>query len=451
MQKQVSEKVEGSAIRPQGRHRLASDVQVLVGVGGLLALLALAVGLAVILIVSFEDDATVDSSRHVLYSTAIHEAALSAKGIANDQRGYLLSGNPEYLSEIRTRTAEARSAFGQAASYAVGSAQRSAVRESRSGFETWLRVLNGDIAAYRRGERERAVEASLGSTRQLRKQYEQSLANAYVLGVQSIDSATEALHSSASRSVTLLLTYLALALVVGIAVALWVVRAILRPAFTLSQNAIEVLTQGRVLVDEDDRGSHHGVAVVVPIEVVNALAESAIETQEAMHRSHRARRVAAHVRRLYLLRHAKSSWDDPALDDHERPLAPRGRRATVGSRAGFASTRSIPSSWSARVRCGRGRRCQASSPSSTSPRCGSRTSCTPRAPRRCSGGYELCQKRWRTRCWSDTTRAWAASCFCSRSRETYGSGRRRRCRPAHWRRSRRTSRVGPTWCRAELV
>lgn len=32
-------------------------------------------------------------------------------------------------------------------------------------------------------------------------------------------------------------------------------------------------------------------------------------------------------KRLFLLRHAKSSWDDPALADHERPLAPRGRRA----------------------------------------------------------------------------------------------------------------------------
>lgn len=31
--------------------------------------------------------------------------------------------------------------------------------------------------------------------------------------------------------------------------------------------------------------------------------------------------------RLHLLRHAKSSWTDPALDDHERPLAPRGRKA----------------------------------------------------------------------------------------------------------------------------
>jgi phosphohistidine phosphatase len=33
------------------------------------------------------------------------------------------------------------------------------------------------------------------------------------------------------------------------------------------------------------------------------------------------------MKRLYLLRHAKSSWDDAGLDDHDRPLAPRGERA----------------------------------------------------------------------------------------------------------------------------
>ena len=32
------------------------------------------------------------------------------------------------------------------------------------------------------------------------------------------------------------------------------------------------------------------------------------------------------TRTLLLLRHAKSSWDDPSLDDFDRPLAPRGRR-----------------------------------------------------------------------------------------------------------------------------
>jgi CHASE3 domain sensor protein len=266
----------------RGRVRLASDVQVLIGVGSLVALLAVAVGIAVFQIVSLEDDATNVSHRHVQYATEIHEAALSAKGIANDYRGYLLSGKPEFLEEIDMRTVEARSAFALAATYAVGAAQRDAVEEARAGFDVWLRAMHADIRAYQRGFEERAIDASLGSTRQLRKTYERSLADAYALGVRSIDSATDSVSSSASRSVNLLLVYLAVALVVGIAVALWVVRAILRPAFVLSRNAMEVLTRGRLLVADDGTGTHHGVAVEVPIEVVNALAESAMEAQEGL-------------------------------------------------------------------------------------------------------------------------------------------------------------------------
>ena len=40
------------------------------------------------------------------------------------------------------------------------------------------------------------------------------------------------------------------------------------------------------------------------------------------------------MRTLYLVRHAKSSWDDPALSDHDRPLNERGLRdvATMGRR-----------------------------------------------------------------------------------------------------------------------
>jgi phosphohistidine phosphatase len=37
--------------------------------------------------------------------------------------------------------------------------------------------------------------------------------------------------------------------------------------------------------------------------------------------------VSERDRTLLLLRHAKSSWADPALGDHDRPLAPRGERA----------------------------------------------------------------------------------------------------------------------------
>jgi phosphohistidine phosphatase len=32
-------------------------------------------------------------------------------------------------------------------------------------------------------------------------------------------------------------------------------------------------------------------------------------------------------KQLFILRHAKSSWDEPGVHDHDRPLAPRGRQA----------------------------------------------------------------------------------------------------------------------------
>jgi phosphohistidine phosphatase len=45
---------------------------------------------------------------------------------------------------------------------------------------------------------------------------------------------------------------------------------------------------------------------------------------------------------IYLLRHAKSSWDEPELLDHERPLAKRGRKAVKLLREHFAESGVAP-------------------------------------------------------------------------------------------------------------
>ena len=45
---------------------------------------------------------------------------------------------------------------------------------------------------------------------------------------------------------------------------------------------------------------------------------------------------------LYLLRHAKSSWDDPALADHDRPLAPRGLRNAAALAAHLRAEGVVP-------------------------------------------------------------------------------------------------------------
>ena len=48
------------------------------------------------------------------------------------------------------------------------------------------------------------------------------------------------------------------------------------------------------------------------------------------------------MRRLWLLRHAKSSWDDPRMRDQDRPLSERGRRAAALMAAHAASAEIRP-------------------------------------------------------------------------------------------------------------
>jgi phosphohistidine phosphatase len=48
------------------------------------------------------------------------------------------------------------------------------------------------------------------------------------------------------------------------------------------------------------------------------------------------------MKTLFLLRHAKSSWDDPTLPDFDRPLAKRGKESCDRLRAFFARQRFRP-------------------------------------------------------------------------------------------------------------
>jgi len=48
------------------------------------------------------------------------------------------------------------------------------------------------------------------------------------------------------------------------------------------------------------------------------------------------------MKTLHLLRHAKSSWDQDSLDDHDRPLSKRGRRAADAVADHLAATGKAP-------------------------------------------------------------------------------------------------------------
>lgn len=50
------------------------------------------------------------------------------------------------------------------------------------------------------------------------------------------------------------------------------------------------------------------------------------------------------MKKLILMRHAKSGWDDPTLDDHDRPLNQRGRLAATLMGAFLKDTNLVPDS-----------------------------------------------------------------------------------------------------------
>ena len=60
------------------------------------------------------------------------------------------------------------------------------------------------------------------------------------------------------------------------------------------------------------------------------------------------------MHQLFVLRHAKSSWNNANLGDHERPLAPRGERAAEALAAHLATLDAPP----ALVLCSTARRAQ---------------------------------------------------------------------------------------------
>jgi methyl-accepting chemotaxis protein len=213
--------------------RVSLRSQVLAGVGGLVVLVAVAVGIAVVLVQSLGHGAAELTDREVEYARAIDAAALRAKAMANDERGFLLGGGDAFMERFERRAVRVQESFAAAVPAADDREQRVAVSEARAGFERWLGAVRAEVATYRAGDREAAVTSALGPTRDLRYDYEASLRHAQRLGASAIETSANSVSTASSQSVVILLVYLGVALVVAVAVAAWLVRRILRPVDAL--------------------------------------------------------------------------------------------------------------------------------------------------------------------------------------------------------------------------
>lgn len=197
----------------------------MVAIYALLALLTVSVLVSLVLMLAVRKNSTQLVDQQVRYAAAINDASLHAKGIANDERGFLISGRPEFLAQYEERTVKARAAFATALIQASGQDERRAVEQARVGFERWVAALRSEFARYKAGDQSGAVSTSLGRTRALRKEYESSLAAADALAAGGIQAARNSVTATSSRSVTILLVYLVGALAAGLGIAIWILAS----------------------------------------------------------------------------------------------------------------------------------------------------------------------------------------------------------------------------------
>ena len=202
------------------------DLKILLAAAGMVGLVVVGVALAVMFLVAVRTGAD-EVERHARYSAAIDAAALHAKGMATNERGFLIDGDEDFIAQLEGRSELVRTAFATAIETA-DEGQRATVVEAREGFERWLDTVEEVFAVYRSGDEDAAIELSLGQARNQRWTYEGWLADAKTLGVQGFQDAATSVDGISNLSMIVLFGYLILAAVGAVIIALWAMPAVRR-------------------------------------------------------------------------------------------------------------------------------------------------------------------------------------------------------------------------------
>ncbi|TWG14056.1 methyl-accepting chemotaxis protein [Actinoplanes teichomyceticus] len=164
-------------------------------------------------------------SRMLPYATSLNDAALSLKAAANDERGFLLTGDTEFSGEALGRQEKVNASLD--AARALAGPMTEQVDGIQAAADEWFTAVEDEFALYATKPKA-ATELALGANRDLRKTYEGLLsaeidaANQRVLDGKAFDD-------TANRTRTLVLAALALALLLGVSCALFVARLIIVP------------------------------------------------------------------------------------------------------------------------------------------------------------------------------------------------------------------------------
>ncbi|MFD2091263.1 methyl-accepting chemotaxis protein [Blastococcus deserti] len=107
------------------------------------------------------------------YMNSLHDIGLTAKATANDERGYLLTGDPEFLAEIEERLGKV-DGYLEEARAASTEDQAAYLHQLEGELDAWSASMSSEFELYAQ-DREAAIALAFGATRELRKSYEGTL------------------------------------------------------------------------------------------------------------------------------------------------------------------------------------------------------------------------------------------------------------------------------------
>ena len=162
------------------------------------------------------------------YLSGLSSAALAAKAAANDERGYLLTGNRLFVDEAHERRTVVQDGLARARAAAGSDAERAAVDRIEDGLAAFNTGVDRVFALFAT-DPAAAVALSLGSNRDLRKAYEQEFDDATRLAERGVTTTSAEAYRIADRIRTLLLVMLGFVVVAGGIVGTAVMRSIGRP------------------------------------------------------------------------------------------------------------------------------------------------------------------------------------------------------------------------------
>jgi methyl-accepting chemotaxis protein len=197
--------------------------QLLIVFGGLVAIVGVAALFSFARLGNVDDAREHIGTRTAPYETAISSAATDMKGMANDERGYLMTGDSKFLGEIADRATKIRGELTDAKKVAGEEDDVAAVAKVSAGFETWAKAVDAELAQYKT-DPEGAMKAALGKNRDLRKAYEEDLKAALADGHSDLNEALDEVKAQASGTRTALFGALLAMVVLAAAGCFWLER-----------------------------------------------------------------------------------------------------------------------------------------------------------------------------------------------------------------------------------